>query len=201
MVLRIPSLISAVVSLAALLGAGHAWADDPPDGDGAPAAAVPAEDGASTDRKVVASELPPGVADRAATEEPLVLRYPPTSVRIGLITGGLGLTLGAYGASLGAAYGASDIPGIDKLKIPVIGPWWSLAESGCPEDDPECGASLYLRGVAYVLDGLFQLGGLGIAAEGIFMTTEAEPQLPTAEVSLVPIARPDMLGLGAVGTF
>ena len=41
-----------------------------------------------------------------------------------------------------------------------------------------CGFALYFRGILTVLDGLVQLGGLGIVGEGIFMTTESSAAPP-----------------------
>ncbi|MBI4955173.1 MAG: hypothetical protein HY908_24330 [Myxococcales bacterium] len=187
--------LTGVLALAGVLVAGSARAQDAdPAEPEPPAPAAEPKPAASSGGAMLATE-------QGEEAEPLRLRYPPTSVRWGLIGAGAGLTLGAYAASLVAAYTATDVPGIDKLKIPVIGPWWTLGVSACPESDPECGAAVYLRGVGYVFDGLFQLAGLAIMAEGIFMTTEAEPTLPAPEVSVVPLASPTLAGLGVVGVF
>jgi hypothetical protein len=138
-------------------------------------------------------------------------RYPPTGVRWGLIFGGATMTLGAYGASLAAAYGWPDVPGSERLKIPFIGPWWALAENACTPTDPDCGAILYIRGVLEVFSGIVQVSGLPLIGEGIFMTTEAAPKaapdapkkasLLPATIGIVPLVTPTTTGIGIFGTF
>ncbi len=129
-----------------------------------------------------------------------VMRYPPSSVRIGLIAGGLGLTLGAYGLSALMAATFDDVPGATALYIPVAGPWISLAQNDCAPDDPDCGAILVLRGILLVIDGLAQAGGLGIAGEGLFMTTEASGPADSA-ILVAPTVGPHSAGIGVGGTF
>lgn len=130
------------------------------------------------------------------------MRYPPTRTRVPIIAGGLGLTAAAYGLSAASAAGWPDVPGADMLYVPVVGPWLALGESGCSPSDPGCDAILYVRGVLYVLDGLAQLGGLGIAAEGIFMTTEANAAPhDTATVSFAPLMSAHTAGVTIAGTF
>jgi len=135
-----------------------------------------------------------------ASGEPIVVRHPPSSVRLPLVLGGLGITAAAYGASALAATTWDDVPGADAMLVPVAGPWISLAQNDCAPDDPDCGAILYLRGILLVLDGLVQLGGLGIAAEGFFMTTEATAPPKKASWQLTPIvSAPSATGLGMTG--
>jgi len=151
-----------------------------------------------------------GCSALAAAQEPVVdeqapsavRRYPPSSVRTGLIGGGLGLWGLAYGIGLGCGLGWNDVPGADELAIPVAGPWIALGMTGCAPDDPDCEAILVMRGVLYALDGLVQLGGLGLAAEGVFMTTEAEaPADASATVTVAPWVTERATGLGLVGAF
>lgn len=145
----------------------------------------------------------------ARAEEPPVLRYPPSSVRPRLIVGGLAITGVAYGAAFLGAEATPTWPGTNEMKVPVIGPWWSLALNGCPPEDPGCDAFVYLRGSLLVLDGLLQAAGLAIAAEGIFMKTEAtpakpaEPPKPSAMFTWrpAPFVTPTSAGVGFVGTF
>jgi len=81
----------------------------------------------------------------------------------------------------------------------------SLGKMACPTSEPDCGFTLYLRGVLTVIDGLMQLGGLGIAGEGLFMKTE--PSAPAASpqqglrIRPAPIVTGTTTGLGLVGTF
>jgi hypothetical protein len=134
-------------------------------------------------------------------EEPQ--RYPPSSVRVKLVAGGLVVMGLAYGAGFLAASSWPDAPGASQLKIPVVGPWIALANNACAADDPDCGFVLYLRGFLTVLDGLMQLGGLGIAGEGIFMTTEASAPARASAVIVrpAPIVTGTSAGLGVVGAF
>ena len=136
-----------------------------------------------------------------------VLRYPPSSVRPKLIAGGLALTAAAYGGAYLCAANWPEVPGSDALKIPVVGPWIALVQNDCAADDPDCGFTLYFRGILTVIDGLIQAGGLGIVGEGIFMTTEANapPKKKTDAAGLTvrpaPILTAHTTGVGFVGTF
>jgi hypothetical protein len=101
--------------------------------------------------------------------------------------------------------------------IPLAGPWIALGQSGCAADEEstlgqgDCEGIMALRGVLYVVDALVQLGGVGILAEGIFMTTQepapaAGPRTePAKETSFrimpLPIVTHEMTGLGVVGQF
>lgn len=161
-------------------------------------------------------------ATPASAEEPAA-RYPTTSARWKLMAGGLGLTAGAYGVGAACAAAWPEVPGSEALYIPVAGPWITLGQSGCAEDDPGCGAILGVRGVLLVLSGLIQAGGLAVAGEGLFMTTEAPAtaahvspeqaatlraaaraeaeQRADIAVLPVPIVTERQAGLGLVGSF
>jgi hypothetical protein len=135
-------------------------------------------------------------------------RYPPSSVRWKLVGGGLALSGAAYGTAYLCSSTWPDAPGADALKIPVVGPWIALADSGCAEDDPDCGFTAYLRGFLTIVDGFIQAGGVGIAGEGLFMTTEREAPPPTRRsagtkvvVRPVPIVTARTTGFGVVGAF
>jgi hypothetical protein len=151
----------------------------------------------------------PGGAETA--EAPEMLRYPPSSVRAALLGVGFGLTAASYGAGMACGFGWDDVPGADALKVPVVGPWIALGQSGCAPDQDECDAMLVLRTILTVLDGLGQIGGLGLAAEGLFMTTEAEATVPASkaasEAALAPRLLPapfvtgDALGASLLGRF
>jgi hypothetical protein len=130
------------------------------------------------------------------------MRYPPTRVRLPLVLGGIGFTLAAYGIGAAAAAGWPETPGLDSLYLPIAGPWLALGQTRCPDEDPDCGAILYLRGALYILSGLSQLGGLGIAAEGLFATTEADSApVNKASLALVPLVSPKLWGVGLVSAF
>lgn len=144
-----------------------------------------------------------GAQEAEQTAPPM--RYPPSSVRVKLVAGGLVVTGLAYGAAFAAASTWPEVPGASELKIPVVGPWMALANNGCAPDDPDCGFTLYLRGILTAVDGLIQLGGLGIVAEGLFMTTEASAPRRQARggvtVRPTPIVTARSAGLGVVGSF
>lgn len=134
-------------------------------------------------------------------------RLPPASVRPKLVIGGLAITGIGYGAAVLSASLASDLPGMSYMRIPVVGPWMSLAKTACPADQPDCGFDLYLRGILTVVDGLMQLSGLGIAGEGLFLrTAPSAPSGTAAKVPLftirpAPIVTGTVTGFGVVGRF
>lgn len=149
-----------------------------------------------------------GAQEAQGAPEPEIdqpMRYPPSSVRVKLIAGGLAVTGLAYGAGFAAASTWPEVPGSTELKIPIVGPWMALAKNDCAPDDPDCGAILYVRAALTIVDGLLQLGGLGIAGEGIFMTTEATPPPRAARrgvtVRPTPIVTARGAGLGVIGSF
>ncbi|NUP06486.1 MAG: hypothetical protein HOW73_10550 [Polyangiaceae bacterium] len=155
----------------------------------------------------------PGAGPRSTTaipetEDAVTERFPPSSARWRILVAGLGVTAVAYGgaALMGGLW--EDIPGGDMLFIPVAGPWIALGKSGCApgeesvEGEGDCEAMIGVRAAIYVVDGLLQLGGLGLVAESIFMTTESETAAPAkATILPAPIVTPTMVGLGVVGTF
>lgn len=158
---------------------------------------------------VVLGWVHPASASEPQADEPEMMRYPPSSVRVGLIAGGLGLTALAYTPAVLSAFAWPEVPGSDGLKAPVVGPWIALAESGCAEGEQDCEAVLALRTILYIVSGLAQAGGLAVAAEGIFMTTEAESEeaieeqasAPALEFVVAPTVSDRTLGLGVVGRF
>jgi hypothetical protein len=154
--------------------------------------------------------------DEPAGESPgtAMVRYPPSSVRVALIAGGLGMTAAVYAAGMISGFVWSDVPGADALKVPVVGPWIALGQSGCPPDEDTCAGMLALRTILTTLDGLVQLGGLGIAAEGIFMTTEGDAEAspgaassgqaaapPALQLGVAPMVGPSVAGVSVTGRF
>lgn len=139
----------------------------------------------------------------------LVERFPPSAARWRIFAAGLSVTIVAYGgaALMGGLW--KDIPGGDFLFAPVAGPWIALGKSGCAPDEEttegqgDCEPLIGLRAAIYIVDGLLQLGGLGIIAESIFMTTESEDAKAPAKATILPapIVTPTMVGVGVVGSF
>ncbi|MBL9028480.1 MAG: hypothetical protein JNL21_40185 [Myxococcales bacterium] len=156
-----------------------------------------------------AQQEAPAPAAPPVAEEELVLRYPPSSSRWKIIVAGAATFAFGYGAS--AAFGGiwSDVPGKDWLFVPVAGPWAAVAQSGCAADEEtspgqgDCEGIMAVRGILFVVDGLVQLGGLGILGEGIFMTTESEAPAAPKKAFIVPtpIVTEHAFGVGVSGTF
>lgn|GEM_PF-2157975 len=189
-------LLATVVVLGSLLAPGLVRAaDDPP----VPAAGEEPKP-AAEDAKPAADGAKPAPVVAIPAIEQAPVRYPPTRVRLPLILGGLGFTAAAYAASAGTAYGWDYVPGAQSLYIPVAGPWMALAENRCPADGSECDPMIYARGILEALSGLAQLGGLAVAAQGIFMTTEAKPA-PRTSLSVVPVVTETMTGVTVGGAF
>lgn len=127
------------------------------------------------------------------------------------MAGGGGVFAGSYGIGAALAAAFPEVPGSEAMYVPVAGPWIALSQSGCATDDPGCEAMPIVRGVLYVLDGFIQAGGLAIAGEGIFGTTEsAAPRTTGARevshvgeitVTPVPVVTRDRTGLAFAGTF
>ncbi len=115
------------------------------------------------------------------------------------------MTVGWYGFGVGTRFLWPDAPGADELLIPVAGPFMSLAETGCPDDEPDCSIVIVvLQAVMTTLSGVGQVGGLGVMAEGVFVQTKerraaSEPATFSAEVQ--PVVDEDHIGLGVVGRF
>lgn len=128
---------------------------------------------------------PVPVAGSASAEAPVPLapkKLPPSSVRPRLIVAGIGIAGLAYGGAFLSAESTPGWGGVEELKIPVVGPWMALALNKCP-DGENCDAWLYIRAGLLVADGLLQLGGLAMVAEGIFIDTapsQAAPKPATA---------------------
>jgi len=169
------------------------------------------------------------------TDSTIEQHYPPLSTRFKVIGAGLFVTAAAWGVSFAASQAwqiqpcvitnagsvyantltpcTSGPPGAPQLAIPIVGPWLALGMSGCAVDEPTCTAAKpILRGIAYVVDGVAQLGGLALIAEALIMKTEsaADPSRKTSPLALragsleltpLPLVTPTLSGLGVTGTF
>ncbi len=167
-----------------------------------------------------------GVPLEARADEPTrVIRfdpeaYPPPQTRGSLALTGAAVTLGFYAPAFGASYLWPDSPGAEHLRIPVVGPWMKLFQSGCAADDPNCSTFWVVAGAIFAgIDGLGQAGGVGLMLESLFMTTRepsaatppsaalprlraATPRTPSFSLRPVPYhAGRDGFGLGVVGIF
>lgn len=187
----------------ALLAGACALAPRAAEAQGAPQAAEPPAKAVEPTTSRAA-----GPATAETTDGPVV-RHPPSSARWKVLLLGLGVTGVAYGgaALMGGLW--EDIPSGEMLYIPVAGPWIAIADSGCAPDeetnpgDGDCEALIGVRAAIYVVGGLLQLGGLGIVATSIAMTTESSetPQVKKATVLPIPMVTPTSVGFGVIGTF
>jgi len=120
----------------------------------------------------------PSSRDAAAGREPPVREYvvdedlPPPATRWKLVLGGVATTAAFYAMAQPFSYAWPDAPGGYDLRVPVVGPWMALADTGCAADNPGCSKVWYVtRAILTAIDGLGQAGGIAIAFEGIFLPT------------------------------
>jgi hypothetical protein len=139
--------------------------------------------------------------------------YPQSSARLPLFLIGAGTTAVGYGAVLGTSYLFPSAPGALKLRYPVVGPFMALTATGCGKHDPGCSTIIVvLRAILTGIDGVAQVGGVGIMGEALFLpTTVGTPAASRRhrhksarafEIAPVPIVSgTDGVGLGVVGRF
>lgn len=155
--------------------------------------------GAPTERGTANLDLPPPAnpVDR-----------PPPGARFTHIVAGLSTTAISYGAAAGVSFLFPEIRGSKDLRIPIAGPWMTLAQTGCPTNDPDCSvAPLVFTGIFTVVSGITQIGGLAIVGEGLFLNTSSGAR-PASRKAAAPTLRAVPMdfgkgsaGLGFVGTF
>lgn len=166
----------------------------------APASAADPAGQAAPDGRVALSSLPP-------VENDAPVELPDESARVNHIVAGAVTTAVWYGVAVGHSLLWSDNPGAEKLRLPIVGPWLSLAKTGCPKDEPDCSTALVVvQAVLTTISGVGQLGGIAVIAEGLFVPTRndtpSQSSTPTLRASVQPITPGrDGVGLGIVGTF
>lgn len=102
--------------------------------------------------------------------------YPAPSARLPLFAVGAATTLVWYGGAVGGSYLYPTANGADELKIPIAGPWMSLAETGCPSTTPNCSTFwMVVGGILKGFSGIGQAGGIFVMLEGLFLPT-VEPR-------------------------
>lgn len=115
----------------------------------------------------------------ARAEEPTIdqIEYhpaelPPDGARTRVILVGLALTAGWYGASIGTSYLWPDAPNATDLRLPVVGPWMALGNTGCGSSESRCSTFTVIgRTALAVVSGVGQAGGLFAILEGLLMDT------------------------------
>jgi hypothetical protein len=133
---------------------------------------------------------------------------PPPGARVTHIVAGLSTTAISYGEATGVSFLFPEVRGSKDLRIPIAGPWMTLAQTGCPTNDPDCSvAPLVFTAIFNVVTGVTQLGGLAIAGEGLFLNTSSGAR-PAPRKAAGPTLRAVPMdfgkgsaGLGFVGTF
>jgi hypothetical protein len=132
---------------------------------------------------------------------------PPPGARVTHFVAGGAVTLTSYGLAFGSSYLFSDMRGANDLRIPIAGPWMALAQTGCPNNDPDCSlVPLVFGAIFQVVSGVTQAGGLAIIGEGVFLNTSSSRPTPRkaqgVSVRAVPVDFGGRgAGLGFVGTF
>jgi hypothetical protein len=158
-----------------------------------------------------------------AAEEPTIeeLQYhpaelPPDGTSGRLMLTGAALMVGWYGIGVGTSYLWSDAPNAKDLRLPLVGPWLALGDTGCGARESSCTTlTVVLRTTLGVLSGVGQAGGLLAFAEGVFLDTGTTAP-PDAKRSAsadardvgfghtwtaLPVALPDGGGIEIVGRF
>jgi hypothetical protein len=151
---------------------------------------------ARAEEPLVAVDTAPRSAERPVTPEP------GTSGLLA-VTGGA-LLVGWYGLGVGASFVFKDEPWAKSMRIPVAGPFIALKDMGCQKDDPDCTTPIVVvRSVLAVIDGVGQVGGVGILLESLLLPSGAPPPPPPKRASFraAPIVTGRTLGLAVTGEF
>jgi hypothetical protein len=154
------------------------------------------------------AEEPASSESTAPKQASLPTDLPPPSARTNAIVAGVATSAVAYGLALSTSLLVEerDFRGAKDLRIPFAGPWLTLGKAGCPESNPSCSkAPIVIGALLTIIDGVAQVGGLGIIAEGLFMKTSSGKPAQKAEgptVRAVPLNfEKGGVGLGVLGTF
>jgi hypothetical protein len=140
--------------------------------------------------------------------------FPPPHARGSLLLLGAATTTAWYSLALVPSLIWRDFPGSRDLRAPVAGPWMALADTGCPDENPDCSKVwVVVRAILIGVDGVGQAGGLAVMAEAALMPTSSFRVAPpprsaggqsrrTVQLRAVPyVAGRDAVGLGLVGRF
>jgi hypothetical protein len=104
--------------------------------------------------------------------------YPESGARMQLLGVGAGAFAGGYALAWGTSLIWSDSPTSVSLRYPVVGPVLAIAKLGCDrskENTYECGTgTVVVRSVLAGVSGLFQLGGIALMLESLFLPTSSK---------------------------
>ena len=116
-----------------------------------------------------AAKEPPAPAPEAT---PFVEAIPPPSARGALALAGAGMFVGWYGAAIGQSFLWPDATEAKQLRIPLVGPWLTLAHAGCGSTEAGCTDLLAVfRAVVAGISAVGQAGGLLAVGEAAFLPT------------------------------
>jgi hypothetical protein len=142
------------------------------------------------------------------TPPPFVAESPPSSARRTLVLSGAAVFAVWYGAAVGESFLWPDAPDARQLRIPVAGPWMTLAHAGCGAGEANCSDWLAAaRAIIAGITGVAQAGGLAAIAEAAFLRTDdgaprAMRPARTASVQSVTLVTGNgSVGLGLSGSF
>ncbi len=151
------------------------------------------------------AELPPPGAPDASVKlaAPPPLESPPPAARGTLALAGTGIFAAWYGAAILESYAWSGAPAHDRLRIPVVGPWMTMAHAGCASGEANCtDAIAVIRAILAGVSAVGQIGGLAAIAEAGFMRTAVATPAPAAGIHSVSFAAGQgSIGLGLSGSF
>jgi hypothetical protein len=136
-----------------------------------------------------------------------VAEYPSPSARGTLALAGAGVFAFWYGAAVGESFLWPDAPEAKKLRIPVVGPWLTLAHAGCASGEADCSDLLaVVRAVLAGITAVGQVGGLAALGEAAFLPTASGERAPApkraVQVQNVTFTAGERgIGLGFSGAF
>ncbi len=148
-------------------------------------------------------------AEAAASATPAVpvesssaaAEVPPRGTRGTVALTGALVFAGWYGIAIGESYAWQKAPEAAKLRIPVVGPWLTVAHAGCAPNESGCTTALaVIRAIIAGVSAVGQVGGLAVIAESAFVPRPAAAP-PKASVTPTFFAGPDSVGLGLSGAF
>jgi hypothetical protein len=131
---------------------------------------------------------------RADEPEPMVRfdpeAMPPPPAKTNVLIWGVATTAISYGGAVGASYLWESDPGAADLRIPVVGPWMKVGNTRlCDDEEPSCNDVFQVLGAVLAgFDGVIQVGGLALIAEGLFSPTRSSQPPASARLAGGPFA-------------
>jgi hypothetical protein len=151
----------------------------------------------------------------ALAEEPTIdavtynpTELPPDAARGRVLIVGVALTAVWYGAGVGTSYLWPDAPNARDLRLPVVGPWLALADTGCGAAESGCTTLTVVgRTAMAIVSGVGQFGGVMALLEGTFMDTGSAPAAKASSRAsepgavAMPVILPGGAGVELIGRF